>query len=95
MFEKEEGDVFQKFSEIGASANAFTSFTRTAYLFSATDHILENTETLLDFVQQPYFTEETVKRKKELLVKKLRCMMTNQIGVYILGQSKICIIITQ
>ena len=55
MFEKEEGDVFQKFSELGAQANAFTSFTRTAYLFSATDHLYKNTETLLDFVQQPYF----------------------------------------
>lgn len=55
MFEKEDGDVFQKFSQYGASANAFTSFTRTAYLFSATNHIYESTTTLLDFVQQPYF----------------------------------------
>ena len=67
MFEKEEGDVFQKFSERGASANAFTSFTRTAYLFSATDNIFENTETLLDFVQQPYFTEKTVEKEKGII----------------------------
>jgi len=67
MFEKEEGDVFQKFSERGASANAFTSFTRTAYLFSATDHIFENTETLLDFVQEPYFTEKTVEKEKGII----------------------------
>ncbi|NLY80592.1 MAG: insulinase family protein, partial [Lysinibacillus sp.] len=67
MFEKEEGDVFQKFSEKGASANAFTSFTRTAYLFSATEHVLENTETLLDFVQEPYFTEKTVEKEKGII----------------------------
>ena len=67
MFEKEEGDVFQKFSELGAQANAFTSFTRTAYLFSATDHLYKNTETLLDFVQQPYFTEETVEKEKGII----------------------------
>lgn len=67
MFEKEQGDVFQKFSERGASANAFTSFTRTAYLFSATDHIFENTETLLDFVQEPYFTEKTVEKEKGII----------------------------
>jgi predicted Zn-dependent peptidase len=67
MFEKEEGDVFQKFSERGASANAFTSFTRTAYLFSATVNIFENTETLLDFVQQPYFTEKTVEKEKGII----------------------------
>lgn len=67
MFEKEDGDVFQKFSELGASANAFTSFTRTAYLFSATDHIYKNTETLLNFVQEPYFTEETVEKEKGII----------------------------
>ncbi len=67
MFEKEEGDVFQKFSENGASANAFTSFTRTAYLFSSTDKILENTKILLDFVQEPYFTEKTVEKEKGII----------------------------
>ncbi|MEC1179287.1 pitrilysin family protein [Metasolibacillus meyeri] len=67
MFEKEDGDVFQKFSEVGAQANAFTSFTRTSYLFSATDHIHKSTETLLDFVQEPYFTEETVNKEKGII----------------------------
>ncbi|MGE7664929.1 EF-P 5-aminopentanol modification-associated protein YfmH [Ureibacillus composti] len=67
MFEKEEGDVFQKFSESGASANAFTSFTRTAYLFSATDHLYTSTETLLNFVQEPYFTEKTVEKEKGII----------------------------
>ena len=67
MFEKEEGDVFQKFSVLGGSANAFTSFTRTAYLFSATDKLYENTEVLLDFVQEPYFTEETVEKEKGII----------------------------
>jgi predicted Zn-dependent peptidase len=67
MFEKEDGDVFQKFSGYGASANAFTSFTRTAYLFSATDHLYENTETLLNFVQEPYFTQATVEKEKGII----------------------------
>ncbi|MEG0384049.1 MAG: pitrilysin family protein [Solibacillus sp.] len=67
MFEKEDGDVFQKFSEVGAQANAYTSFTRTAYLFSATDHLYKSTETLLNFVQEPYFTEETVNKEKGII----------------------------
>ncbi|MBO2534637.1 EF-P 5-aminopentanol modification-associated protein YfmH [Rummeliibacillus suwonensis] len=67
MFEKEDGDVFQKFSEYGASANAFTSFARTAYLFSATNHVYESTETLLNFVQEPYFTEKTVNKEKGII----------------------------
>ncbi|MEJ9318548.1 insulinase family protein, partial [Halalkalibacterium halodurans] len=48
MFEDEEGDVFQLFSKQGASCNAFTSFTRTAYLFSSTTNVKKNVETLLD-----------------------------------------------
>ncbi|MET3576778.1 putative Zn-dependent peptidase [Bhargavaea ullalensis] len=67
MFEKEDGDVFQKFGANGASANAFTSFTRTAYLFSATDNLYPNTELLLDFVQSPYFTEQTVEKEKGII----------------------------
>lgn len=67
MFEKEEGDVFQKFGEQGASANAFTSFTRTSYLFSTTDQLELNLATLLDFVQEPYFTEESVQKEQGII----------------------------
>ena len=37
LFESEEGDTFQKFAKLGASANAYTSFESTCYLFSATE----------------------------------------------------------
>ncbi|MFZ3587854.1 EF-P 5-aminopentanol modification-associated protein YfmH [Bacillus sp. DJP31] len=67
LFEKEDGDVFQQFSKQGASANAFTSFTRTAYLFSSTSNVELNLETLLDFVQDPYFTEKTVEKEKGII----------------------------
>lgn len=67
LFEKEDGDVFQKFGQHGASANAFTSFTKTSYLFSATNQIRKNLETLLDFVQMPYFTKETVEKEKRII----------------------------
>ncbi|NIK10849.1 EF-P 5-aminopentanol modification-associated protein YfmH [Alkalibacillus almallahensis] len=72
MFEKEDGDVFQQFSERGASANAFTSFTETAYLFSSTTEIEANVETLLDFVQNPYFTEESVEKEKGIIEQEIR-----------------------
>jgi predicted Zn-dependent peptidase len=67
LFEKEDGDVFQQFSKQGASANAFTSFTRTAYLFSSTSNVEQNLETLIDFVQAPYFTEKTVEKEKGII----------------------------
>lgn len=71
MFEKEDGDVFQQFSENAAAANAFTSFTRTSYLFSSTSELYENTKTLLDFVQQPYFTEKTVEKEKGIIAQEI------------------------
>lgn len=67
MFEEQEGDVFSVFAAHGASANAFTSFDRTAYLFSASSHIEENVETLLNFVQNPYFTDQNVEKEKGII----------------------------
>lgn len=67
LFEKEDGDVFQQFSKQGASANAFTTFGRTAYLFSSTSNVAENLTTLIDFVQEPYFTKKTVEKEKGII----------------------------
>ncbi|HBL6604039.1 TPA: insulinase family protein [Enterococcus faecium] len=67
LFEKEDGDVFQLFGKQVASANAFTSFTKTSYLFSTTDQVEKNLTTLIDFVQAPYFTEETVNKEKGII----------------------------
>lgn len=67
MFEEPDGDVFRKFAARGASANAFTSFDRTSYLFSATRDVEENVEILLDFVQSPYFTDENVEKEKGII----------------------------
>ena len=67
LFEKEDGDVFQQFSKQGAAANAFTSFTRTAYLFSSTTDVERNLETLIDFVQEPYFSDKSVEKEKGII----------------------------
>ncbi|MDN6723673.1 MAG: insulinase family protein [Tetragenococcus halophilus] len=77
MFEKKEGDIFQEFGRLGASANAFTSFTKTSYLFSATDHIKDNLLTLLDFVQAPYFTPETVEKEKGIIAQEIQMYQDN------------------
>ncbi|GAA5415169.1 hypothetical protein Pryu01_00193 [Paraliobacillus ryukyuensis] len=72
LFEKEDRDVFQDFTKRGASANAFTSFTKTAYLFSATESIESNVETLLDFVQEPYFSDQSVEKEKGIIAQEIR-----------------------
>ncbi|MGP4040237.1 EF-P 5-aminopentanol modification-associated protein YfmH [Gracilibacillus sp. D59] len=72
LFEKEDRDVFQDFSKLGASANAFTSFTKTAYLFSATSKVKESLQTLVDFVQEPYFSEQSVEKEKGIIAQEIR-----------------------
>lgn len=67
MFEEPEGDIFATFASQGASANAFTSFDQTVYLFSATDNIPANLETLINFVQNPYFTDQNVEKEKGII----------------------------
>ncbi|ASS91497.1 MULTISPECIES: EF-P 5-aminopentanol modification-associated protein YfmH [Aeribacillus] len=77
LFEKKDGDVFQQFSEQGASANAFTSFTRTAYLFSSTANVEKNLETLVDFVQSPYFTDQSVEKEKGIIGQEINMYQDN------------------
>ncbi|WP_199623371.1 EF-P 5-aminopentanol modification-associated protein YfmH [Paenibacillus alkalitolerans] len=77
MFEEPEGDIFAKFASLGASSNAFTSFDRTVYLFSATDHIKENVETLIDFVQNPYFTDANVEKEKGIIGQEIKMYQDN------------------
>lgn len=67
LFEKKDHDAFDLFGQYGASANAFTSFTQTSYLFATTNHLHENLDILLDFVQDPYFTPETVNKEKGII----------------------------
>ncbi|MEK3915481.1 EF-P 5-aminopentanol modification-associated protein YfmH [Paenibacillus sp. FSL H7-0331] len=77
MFEEPTGDIFSVFASNGASANAFTSFDRTAYLFSATEHVLENLTTLLNFVQNPYFTDENVDKEKGIIGQEIKMYQDN------------------
>ncbi|WP_028561371.1 EF-P 5-aminopentanol modification-associated protein YfmH [Paenibacillus pinihumi] len=77
MFEEPTGDIFATFASQGASANAFTSFDRTVYLFSATEQIPENLRTLLDFVQHPYFTDENVNKEKGIIEQEINMYKDN------------------
>ncbi len=72
LFESEELDAFERFAKTGASANAFTSFDRTCYLFQCSDHFEENLEILLDFVKSPYFTAQTVQKEQGIIGQEIR-----------------------
>ncbi|MBQ9414044.1 MAG: insulinase family protein [Clostridia bacterium] len=72
LFENEDCDAFVRYAATGANANAFTSFDQTAYLFSCSDHFEESLEILLDFVQKPYFTEQTVQKEQGIIGQEIR-----------------------
>ena len=86
MFEMPDGDASDAFSRLGAATNAFTSSSRTAYLFSTGERELECTELLLDFVQDIYLTEKKRRgKRRESFVRKSRCMMMILTGKTIFG----------
>ncbi len=72
LFENEECDAFERYAKTGANANAYTSFDHTAYLFSCTQNLTESLEILLDFVQDPYFTEQTVEKERGIIGQEIR-----------------------
>lgn len=73
MFDMPDGsNVFDKFAKFGGNANAFTSFNMTAYLFSATSNVYENLAVLLDYVQRPYFTKESVLKEQGIIGQEIR-----------------------
>ncbi len=77
LFESEEGGVFNKFSKLGSSVNAYTNFNSTCYLFSCTDRFYENLSILIDFVQSPYLTDENVEKEKGIIEQEIRMYEDN------------------
>ena len=68
LFEREDSsDLMSAFTSLGADSNAFTSFTKTSYLFSATDHLLENVDLLDELVTSAHFTEDSILREQDII----------------------------
>lgn len=72
LFESERGDAFELFAKTGASANAYTSFERTCYLFSSSINAETSLETLLSFVGEPHFTPATVKKEQGIIGQEIK-----------------------
>lgn len=67
LFENEDLDAFARYAKTGASANAYTSFDKTCYLFQCSGNFEASLEILLDFVTHPYFTKETVEKEQGII----------------------------
>lgn len=72
LFESEDLDAFARYAKTGASANAYTSFDKTCYLFSCTGNFKASLEILLDFVTHPYFTAATVQKEQGIIGQEIK-----------------------
>ncbi len=73
-FDMPWGNAMQVFAQRGASPNAFTSYSMTAYYFDCTEAFDENLRLLLEFVSTPYYTQESVEKE--------RCIIEQEIHMY-------------
>ncbi len=78
LFENEDGsDSFERFSQLGADANAYTSANRTAYYFECTKNFSKNLEELISFVFTPYFTEKGIKKEIGIITEEIKMYEDN------------------
>ena len=69
--QEEDPQPDEFFAESGALSNAYTTFKNTTYLFSGPSKLKENICFLLDYVQQPYFTDDNVNSEKGIITQEI------------------------
>ena len=68
MFEQRSGkNSLDTLTELGVEANAYTTTNHTAYLFECTQNFYPALDELMDYVQNPYFTDENVEKEKGII----------------------------
>lgn len=72
LFEDPRASIENRFAQLGASVNAFTTHTMTAYLFSTAENFSHCLELLLNFVQQPAFTEQGVLDERSIIAQEIK-----------------------
>lgn len=73
LFEQENGtNSLDVLTALGVDANAYTTNDHTAYLFEGTDHFYEALDELMNYVQNPYFTDENVEKEKGIIAQEIK-----------------------
>lgn len=68
MFEQESGvNSLDTLTALGVDANAYTTNGHTAYLFECTKNFDEALDELLNYIQNPYFTDQNVEKEKGII----------------------------
>ena len=73
MFEQRNGiNSLDALSNIGVDANAYTTNDYTTYLYECTDHFYEALDEFMDYVQNPYYTDENVEKEKGIIGQEIK-----------------------
>lgn len=68
LFEQENGkNSLDVLSSLGVDANAYTSNSMTAYLYECSDNFYEALDEFMNYVQNPYFTDENVEKERGII----------------------------
>lgn len=77
LFEDKEESIFDKFADLGVSANAYTNFDSTNYLFSSSGNFEESLINLIEFVEDPYFSDKNVEKEKGIIIQEIKMYQDN------------------
>lgn len=68
LFEQKDGtNSLDTLCALGVDANAYTTNDHTAYLYECTENFEEALEEFMDYVQNPYFTDENVEKERGII----------------------------
>ena len=68
LFEQENGkNSLDVLSSLGVDANAYTSNSMTAYLYECSDNFYEALDEFMNYIQNPYFTDENVEKERGII----------------------------
>ena len=73
LFEQENGkNSLDVLTSIGVDANAYTTNDHTAYLYECTEHFDDALDEFMNYVQNPYFTDENVEKEKGIIAQEIK-----------------------
>ena len=68
LFEQRDGtNSLDTLTALGVEANAYTTNDHTAYLFECTENLDKALDEFMDYVQNPYFTDENIEKERGII----------------------------
>lgn len=73
LFEQKNGkNSLDVLSSLGVEANAYTTNNHTAFLFETTENFYSALDEFMDYIQNPYFTDENVEKERGIIGQEIK-----------------------